>query len=402
MEYSLADAHSSLPADCPFTFLYLSSEDSTRDDPSHDDSLPDAPSTRQGTTHVSVTADEVLRSTGDTRRKWIGAGKTELDNLTNTSTITSLAPEQRDELRRMARSTGQKYIELPAKAVFTIKPSKFKIRIVACGNKTDETFGRTSTTDLDTGMLRYLVSWAASLPNFCLASLDVTAAFLNAPLPTGRIVVLRPPTILYKLNLLPPGHVWLVHKAIYGLREAPSLWSEERTEALTNLTFTSEGEPYCVLLSQIHRSLCLIVRQRSLQNHTPSTDHLGLTCRVPPEEVIAMSGIYVDDFLTAGPPSVVHSFLATLRKMWKTSDPQFLTMNAELPFLGVSIRMTKDGLLLHQHHYTLDFLREHSSHISARKRTTSGEPEHFRRETPLPPDPTNVEHQQWVKIGQKS
>ena len=87
--------------------------------------------------------------------------------------------------------------------------------------------------------------------------------------------------------------------------------------------------------------------------------------------------------------------------MWKTSDPQFLTMNAELPFLGVSIRMTKDGLLLHQHHYTLDFLREHSSHISARKRTTSGEPEHFRRETPLPPDPTNVEHQQWVKIGQK-
>ena len=140
-------------------------------------SLPDSSSTRQGTTHVSVTADEVLRSTGDVRRKWIGAGKTELDNLTNTSTITSLAPEQRDELRRTARATGQKYIELPAKAVFTIKPSKFKIRIVACGNKTDETFGRTSTTDLDTGMLRYLVSWAASLPNFCLASLDVTAAF---------------------------------------------------------------------------------------------------------------------------------------------------------------------------------------------------------------------------------
>ena len=79
------------------------------------------------------------------------------------------------------------------KQSFTIKPSKFKIRIVACGNKTDETFGRTSTTVLDTGMMRYLVSWAASLPNLCLASLDVTAAFLNAPLPTGRVVVLRPP-----------------------------------------------------------------------------------------------------------------------------------------------------------------------------------------------------------------
>ena len=170
VEYSLADAHSSLPADCPFFFLYLSSEDSTREDPSHDTahdaSLPESSSTRQGTTHVSVTADEVLRSSGEVRRKWIGAGKTELDNLTNTNTITRLSPEQRDEIKRKARSKGQKYIELPAKAVFTIKPSKFKIRIVACGNKTDETFGRTSTTDLDTGMLRYLVSWAASLPNF--------------------------------------------------------------------------------------------------------------------------------------------------------------------------------------------------------------------------------------------
>ena len=185
VEHSFADAHASLPADCPFTFLYLYSEDSTRDDPSHDieqdNSLPDAPPTGQGTTHIPVTADEVLRSTGDVRRKWIGAGKTELDNLTDTSTIARLSPEQRDELKRKARSTGQKYTELPAKAVFTIKPSKFKIRIVACGNKADETFGRTSTTDLDTSMMRYFVSWAASSPNLGLASLDVTAAFLNAP-----------------------------------------------------------------------------------------------------------------------------------------------------------------------------------------------------------------------------
>ena len=74
-------------------------------------------------------------STGDVRRKWIGAGKDEFDHLTNTGTITRLSPEQGDALRRKARSTGQKYIELRAKAVFTIKPSKFKIRIVACGNK---------------------------------------------------------------------------------------------------------------------------------------------------------------------------------------------------------------------------------------------------------------------------
>ena len=36
IEHSLADAHACLPANCPFTFLYLSSEDSTSEDPSHD------------------------------------------------------------------------------------------------------------------------------------------------------------------------------------------------------------------------------------------------------------------------------------------------------------------------------------------------------------------------------
>ena len=59
-------------------------------------------------------------------------------------------------------------------------------------------------------------------------------------LPEGRAVILKPPNILYKLQLLPPGYVWLVRKAIYGLREAPNLGSE-RTDMMTKLTFSSEG-----------------------------------------------------------------------------------------------------------------------------------------------------------------
>ena len=123
-----------------------------------------------------------------------------------------------------------------------------------------------------------------------LLLLDVSAAFSNAPLPAGRVVVLRPPAILYELKLLPQGHVWLVHKAIYGLREAPSLWSEERTDALTNSTFASEGESYAVILSQVHNSLCLIVKQQSLQDHLPSTDSFGLTSRVLLHQVVALCG----------------------------------------------------------------------------------------------------------------
>ena len=133
---------------------------------------------------------------------------------------------------------------------------------MACGNKTADTYGRISTTDLDTAMLRYILSWSASSPDYALATLDVTAAFLNAPLPPGRIVVLRPPSI-YKLQLLSPGHVWLVHKAkdICGLREAPNLWSEQQTESMMKVRFHSQEERYCVLLSEVHKSLCLIVKE---------------------------------------------------------------------------------------------------------------------------------------------
>ena len=114
------------------------------------------------------------------------------------------------------------------------------------------------------------------------------------------------------------------------------------------------------------------MKQRSLLKKP--ADQFGLTPKVLPRDVLAMSGIYVDDFLT-GPPQLVHDFLTALRKLWKTGDPQYLTPEVDITFLGVTIKMTDQGLLLHQHYYTEDLLKEHSSHITARKRMTSGEPD---------------------------
>ena len=86
----------------------------------------------------------------------------------------------------------------------------------------------------------------------------------------------------------------------YGLREAPSLWSEERTEALTDPLILVSHCPPAVFTESLTIYL-LITWVLHLERH--------------PQEVVAMSGIYVDDFLTAGPSPVVRSFLATLRKM---------------------------------------------------------------------------------------
>ena len=60
VEYSLGEVHSPLPRGCPFTFLHLSSEDPTPDDPLHDldqsDPLP-GDARNQGVSHVPVSAE---------------------------------------------------------------------------------------------------------------------------------------------------------------------------------------------------------------------------------------------------------------------------------------------------------------------------------------------------------
>ena len=59
--YSSLSEPDTLPPDCPFTFLYLSSQDSIKDDNLEDleqlNSLPDG-SRKQGTTHIPVTAEQ--------------------------------------------------------------------------------------------------------------------------------------------------------------------------------------------------------------------------------------------------------------------------------------------------------------------------------------------------------
>ena len=215
--------------DHPFSFSYLSSEDCrahNADDVNADLPLDPAEPRKQDTTHINVTSDEVVRTTGAQREQWLEAGRKEISKLTSkrsdehkVGALEPINPSEEDKLKSRATIDGYQYIELPAKVVWTIKPDKFKCRIVACGNQTQDIYGRTSTTDLDTAMLRFILSWGASSSDHAMASLDIAAAFLNAELPPGRVVVLRPPSILYRLGLIPQGFCWRVRRAIYGLRE---------------------------------------------------------------------------------------------------------------------------------------------------------------------------------------
>ena len=77
-----------------------------------------------------------------------------------------------------------------------------------------------------------------------VGSLDVKTAFLYAELieEEDGIVVVQPLAVLVRLGLVPPGVMWKLKKALYGLRCAPKRWSQKRDSILADLTCTVDGE----------------------------------------------------------------------------------------------------------------------------------------------------------------
>ena len=140
--------------DHPFSFFYLSSEDCREahniDSPDAELTLDPAEPRKQATTHINVTSKEVSRSTGEQREQWLEAGKKEISSWTSKRSndqkigaLEPINPPERDRLRSRATIDGYQYIEFFVKVVWIMKPDKFKCRIVACGNQTQDVYGRT-------------------------------------------------------------------------------------------------------------------------------------------------------------------------------------------------------------------------------------------------------------------
>ena len=362
----------------------------------------------QATTHRPVTAKEILNlPSGPRRDKWIAACQKELGGLKSTRTKSDITLKQMEALKKDCLQKGLAFVFLPMLAVFTVKPGDvFKCRLVSCGNKTDETYGDISTNEMDVALLRFLLSWGVSGgPKNSFVSIDISTAFLNAELPEGRVVVVKPPACLYQLGLVPPGTVWRLHKALYGLRESPSLWAGERTKRLKSLEVTPANSSTLRLYpSIVHPSLWLVVKEEVLRKK-PKERIEDVSTPVDREDVLGLVGVYVDDTLVTGPKNICEGVIKALQKLWKTGDPEFLTPSTPFRFLGVKVVLTKLGLYLHQHFYVDEFLKKHVGTFGTRVRGTTAAPESFSTkssgEVPLKPDPENPQHQKQIKRAQQ-
>ena len=206
---------------------------------------------------------------------------------------------------------------LPCQMVFVLKPLtqsqqtgndvqedyKHKNQLAICGNFASWGKHSTTTTNLDVPLLRLMLSLACSADT-TWSSIDITSAFLNADIHDDDTMLVTPPPILVKMDIVKPNTVWHVKKAIYGLREAPRLWQQERDQKLRDREFMYKDKFAHLVQSHIHPSLWFIAEgPRVSTPRIPPFDHSlrsdEWTARLHDHHILGYVGVYVDDLLFA-------------------------------------------------------------------------------------------------------
>ncbi|CAE7275253.1 unnamed protein product [Symbiodinium sp. CCMP2592] len=216
---------------------------------------------------------------------------------------------------------------LPAKFVFTVKPGdspveedrttwfKRKARLA-------ELYSETPPTEV----LRAGLAMSRRR-RWQIAILDVVAAFLRAPIgdnSSDPVVLVAPPRMLLELGLIVEFELWALVRALYGLRQAPALWSSYRDKTLDALSFPGN-------LS--------LKRGSAVTAWWVVQDKACCT--------VAIVIIYVDDIMLIGPKGVVATLSEAIQGLWKTSPLTFLTPQSPIRFLGMELQLSSDEAVVY-------------------------------------------------------
>ena len=287
--------------------------------------------TQPGTTTVS--AAEVKKATGREAEAWrVATEKEYVENFV-----------QRN-VHRVATEADRKRHgpPLPMKLVYTRKTwGVCKVRAVVCGNfeKFDPTqalwTAQAEPSSLIAGLrLGLLRGWD-------FGTLDVSGAFMYAPLPETVHVLVQPPRAFVDAGLVKPGEVWVLQRAVYGLRVAPRAWGKERDRVFRDLTWEAEGVKYCLEQCAEDSQVWKIVRKGD-------------------PTVLGVLIVYVDDFMLGSPSGAMReAFKAALKQHWTMKDEVKLEEGVELTFLGLQLQRVAGGIKLHQGHFVDLLLEKH-------------------------------------------
>ena len=267
-----------------------------------------------------------------------------------------------DEIKNYKRT--HQVQELPAKLVYTLKPPsdeavpgteaakcKRKSRIVCCGNFNDQDPGDVFASGAAAESLRCTLVLAA-LRRWVAGGLDITGAFMLTPLPRDKtLIVITPPNILICLGLASPQERWVLTRAMYGLRQAPHLWSEFRDNVIKGMQFELHGSKWKFRQGGAEPNIWYLFQEDA-------------STKVPAGVLL----IYVDDLLLLGPPDLVNAMASSIQSTWKTSTLELVEPCRGIRFLGCEIETNeaRDAYWIHQKPYVVELLRHHNIPSTAR------------------------------------
>ena len=143
-----------------------------------------------------------------------------------------------------------------------------------------------------------------------VVSADISSAFLQAPIPEGELVLVKPPPELEQ----DPDVLWKLRKALYGLKTSPKLWQQHLSDKLQALGLTKNKADPCIFQA---------------------------------DKLLVMT--YVDDLLIVGEKLAQESFLAKLSAMFPLKHQTKLDAQTPLTFLGklVEYNQQEHSISLH-------------------------------------------------------
>ena len=313
-----------------------------------------------------VSTSEVVKNWED----WLGAIGEEVKSLLmEKEAFKELKKDEVEEVRRRVEAEGRSLEILPSKVVFTVKPGvnggKKKVRWVVCGNyEMKKEQEDTYSGGADATAFRVMLV-AAAREGWDGASIDVKTAFLNAEMSfqEGEAELLvRPPAVMVEKGYLLKDVLYQPLKAVYGFRRSPRLWSLCRDEKLQEMRIEEDkpegGKVYRLFQLQSEPNLWKIVEQDEIKKEEMTASGLLMT--------------YVDDLFIVGSESLVSSTLEAVKKVWKTSSPEWVSEKA-IKFLGMDVKKERKGegkaeWMITQESYLKDLLSKEGQDEIKRKR----------------------------------
>lgn len=244
---------------------------------------------------------------------WRQAMKEEIDSINSNHTWSLEEPVK-----------GKKVIGL--KWVYKLKKDsegkivKHKARLVAKGYVQqqgidfDEVFAPVARLET----IRLIIALAVQ-EGWLLHHMDVKSAFLNGDL-KEEVYVTQPPGFEEKGS---ENKVLKLHKALYGLRQAPRAWNFKLDKTLSSLGFA-----------------------RSKVEHAVYKRKQGVNCII--------LGVYVDDLIITGTSEQeIENFKSQMKEIFRMSDLGLLSY-----YLGIEVKQEKGEVMLSQEGFAHKILKE--------------------------------------------